>query len=125
MHSVTIVSLGPMKKASRTILSWVYPLSLSAGKCKTKTAHSREDFHSPARNRREEPGGQVPGGVYGVAGVQPHPQADAQDQETREQGLCAFQGFVVLLIVDDQNAQEQHRCRHKLQEQERENRSGD
>lgn len=96
--------------------SLAYLLSFQAEKC--KTGHSREDLYSPASNCREDPGGQVSGGVYGVARVHPQPQADAQDQDTSEQGLRAFQGSVVFLIMNDQNAQEQHQRRQKLQEQE-------
>lgn len=106
MHSVAVSSTWSEEKGFMNILSWSYFLSLRAEQCKSKMGHSREDVHSPASNCREDPGGQVPGGVYGVACVQPHPQADAQDQDTREQGLRAFQGSVVFLVVDDQNAQE-------------------
>lgn len=102
-----------------TMLSWAFliPRELYS----VKPGHSPEDIHSPASNCCEDSRWQVPGGVYGVACIHSHPHADAQNQDTREQSLCAFQGFIIFLIMDDQNAQEQHHRGHKLQEQKREN----
>lgn len=108
---------------SMTMLSWAFliPRELYS----VKPSHLPEDIYSPASNCCEDSWWQVPGGVYGIACIHPHSHTNAQNQDTREQSMCAFQGSVIFLIMDDQNAQEQHHRCYKLWEQEKGNRWGE
>lgn len=73
-----------------------------------------EHLHAPPGGSGEEARAQVSGGVQRVTAVQPHGDADAQQDQTHGQWLHASRSTHVPAVHNRQNTEDQHPRPHHL-----------